>query len=304
MSRRRQSVAPESAHQWRPVVASHRARDVSEGAGVKLRRSLGTLEVGTRDPFLLLDEFRSENPEDVRSGFPWHPHRGQETVTYLIEGSVKHEDSLGNSGTIGPGDLQWMSAAGGIVHQEMPRLQGGHIWGFQLWVNMPARLKDTAPRYREVLAAQVPHIHTPSGALVRVLAGEVGGTVGPVQDVAVDPLYLDASLPPGSALQLALPPEHRVLAYLCDGVVLADDADGRPLSFTGPTLLDFGPGDGVALEGGEGGARVLILAALPLNEPVVWHGPFVMNTKQEIRQAYLDHSQGRLAWRPERTRTE
>jgi len=265
---------------------------------VPLLRTVGADSVGVRDPFLRLDEIRTSDPAALAKGFAWHPHRGQDLVTYLIDGRMQYEDSLGTAATIGPGELQWLSAAGGVVHRERPHLQHGRFWGFKLWVNLPARLKHSQPRYRAVRAADVPHIHTPSGALVRVLAGEVGDAIGPVEGAHGDPVLLDAGLPSESALQLALPRDRTVLAYLCDGAVLADGPDGFPTTFAAPALLEFGPGAGVGLEARDEGARLLVLAALPLREPLAMHGSFVMNTREDLRQAYEDYSRGRLEWSP------
>lgn len=266
---------------------------VIEGAGVRVKRSIGTPELDYLDPFLLLDHFESKDPADYRAGFPLHPHRGIETVTYVLEGEVRHRDTLGNSGSIGAGDVQWMTAGGGIMHEEMPQVRPEGIAGFQLWVNLPARLKMTAPRYQEVRSGAIPEIGAEGGARIRVITGRVGGTAGPVAGIAADPLYLDVAMPARASFTHPIPRGHAAFAYLFDGQArfLAEGAkDGTPVS--SPRLVVFSDGDRVEVATQEIPARFLLVSGKPLREPVARHGPFVMNTRAEIEQALRDLRQG------------
>lgn len=258
---------------------------MTEGAGVRLKRSIATRTLDYLDPFLLFDHFGSDNPEDYIAGFPMHPHRGIETVTYMLDGMVRHSDSMGNSGVIGSGDVQWMTAGGGILHEEMP-LKGtaGRLDGFQLWVNLPAKLKMMRPRYQDVKASHIPLVTRPDGAQIRVIAGAVDGTRGPVTEIAADPSYLDITLPAGLNFWHAVPRGHTVFAYLFGGA--AGFAGGAAAQAT--KLVVFGDGDGIEVQAGPQGARFLLVSGLPLGEPIARYGPFVMNTRAEILQALED----------------
>ena len=262
-----------------------------EGAGVRLRRAFGFHEVPRLDPFLLLDHFESDDPEDYRRGFPWHPHRGIETITYVLEGDVEHGDSLGNSGVISPGDVQWMTAGGGIIHQEMPKADAkGRLRGFQLWANLPARHKMMAPRYREVKKADVPVVKTAEGARVRVICGEVGGVRGPVREIVTDPEYLDVSLPAGKTFSHPVKAGHAVFAYVIEGEGCFDS--GRPCACGAQTLVLYGPGGGVAVAADRKPVRFLLVSGKPIEEPVAWYGPIVMNTQEELRAAFQEYHDG------------
>ena len=272
----------------RKLIAAIEPRLVTEGAGVLLRRSFSPRISNLYDPFLLFDHFAFNDPqEDPHPGFPTHPHRGIETVTYILTGSVRHCDSIGNVGTIGSGDVQWMTAGGGILHEEMPqRGPTGEIYGFQLWVNLPARLKMSPPRYQEVLAEDIPSVQV-DGADVRVVAGQVAGVRGPVTEIAAEPLYLDVTLQPGAVFSQDLPEGHTLLLYLFkgDGTLGGDKVSAL-------RLLMAGPGDCVQLRAGENGMRFMLMAGAPFGEPVMPYGPFVMNTREEIEQALLDLRNG------------
>ncbi len=267
----------------RPVVQRFSGHETLEGAGVRLRRAFGNGEVPLFDPFLLLDNFGSKEPADYLAGFPWHPHRGIETVTYMLDGQVDHGDSLGNSGTIGAGDVQWMTSGSGIIHQEMPRRSEPLLRGFQLWVNLPARAKMGVPAYRGLRGGEFPVETTDDGARVRVVSGRFGSVEGPVRGISVDPTYLDVTLPPGGKFQLPLPPEHTAFAHTIDGPVRFGPSEG-PESPAGETTL-FGPGDHAAASAGPAGGRFLLVAGRPLHEPVAWYGPIVMNHQSELSEA-------------------
>ncbi len=262
---------------------------VVDGAGVKLRRSIAPRRSNEYDPFLLLDHFYFDDPlQGPISGFPMHPHRGIETVTYMLEGSTHHRDSLGNAGLIGPGDVQWMTSGRGIMHEEMPRRgPNGKVNGFQLWVNLPAAQKMTAPRYQEVTAETIPSV-TEEGATVRVVAGEVWGTPGPVTEIAARPLYLDVSLSPGASFVQPVPSGHTTLAYIFEGAGRFG-VDGELIEAT--RLAVFGDGDQVEVQS-EAGVRFMLIAGAPFREPIVPYGPFVMNTDEEIQQALIELQQG------------
>ncbi len=264
----------------------------SDGAGVRLNRSLGTAALPMVDPFLMLDEFRSDDPDDYLAGFPDHPHRGFETVTYMLAGEMQHRDSAGNSGLLVGGGAQWMTAGRGLVHSEMPKQKDGLMWGFQLWVNLPRAEKMKAPRYQDLAPEQIPEVEI-RGAKVRVVAGEVEGTRGPVQGIAVEPTMLDIALKPGARFTQLLPAKHGAFLYVFVGAAQVGPADGVRVPRGAAAVL--GEGDSVTIEAdAEEGARVLLLAARPLNEPVARYGPFVMSTKQEIQQAIADFQAGRL----------
>jgi hypothetical protein len=264
----------------------------SDGAGVRLNRSLGTAALPMVDPFLMLDEFRSDDPNDYLAGFPDHPHRGFETVTYMLAGEMQHHDSAGNSGLLVGGGAQWMTAGRGIVHREMPKQKDGLMWGFQLWVNLPRADKMKAPRYQDLAPEQIPEVEI-QGAKVRVVAGEVAGTRGPVQGVAVDPTMLDIALKPGARFVQHLPAKHGAFLYVFGGAAQVGPDGG--IRVPRGTAAVLGEGESVTIEAdADEGARVLLLAARPLNEPVARYGPFVMSTKQEIQQAIADYQSGRL----------
>jgi len=270
----------------------------SDGAGVKLRRSLGSRQNQRFDPFLMLDEFFSDNPDDYLAGFPSHPHRGFETVTYMIDGHMRHEDNFGHRGDLGPGDVQWMTAGRGIIHSEMPQQTEGRMRGFQLWINLPAREKMKAAAYRDIPAGDIPTVTLAGGGEVRVIAGDFeqdgSKTRGPIQGLSTEPLYFDVRLPAGAAVTLPTPAVHNTFLYVYEGeAVIGDDATARPLPYRAAGLLT--PGDNVRLRAGPQGVRALLLAGKPIGEPVVQYGPFVMNTPEEIQQAVLDYQRGQLA---------
>jgi hypothetical protein len=260
----------------------------SDGAGVKLRRSLGASQLARHDPFLMLDEFYSDDPDDYLAGFPSHPHRGFETVTYMLDGHMQHKDSGGNTGDLGPGDVQWMSAARGLIHSEMPQQTEGRMRGFQLWLNLPAKEKMRPPAYRDIPAGQIPSVALDQG-VVKVIAGEFGGTRGAVHGGSTDPHYWDVRLEPGAALEAALPAGHNAFLYAYEGEAFVG-ADKKPLPHRAAGLLSTG--DRLSIVAGDAGARVLVLAGKPIGEPVVQYGPFVMNTREEIEQAIADYQAG------------
>jgi quercetin 2,3-dioxygenase len=262
----------------------------SDGAGVRLRRSIATGELDHVDPFFLFDHFGSENPDDYIAGFPMHPHRGIETVTYMLDGRVEHRDSLGNAGVIGAGDVQWMTAGSGILHEEMPKVGPRRLDGFQVWVNLPAKLKMTRPRYQDVPAGKIPELVRADGVRVRVIAGEVEGKAGAVKEIFAGPTYLDVALPAGGRFEQPVPLGHTALLYLYDGEVsVGEAADGRVAAVRLIVLTD---GDVVRVRAGGRPARFLLLSAQPLGEPAVRWGPFVMNTQEEVRQAIAELREG------------
>ncbi len=293
----------------RPVLESRRAQPTLEGAGVHLHRAFGFHDPKELDPFLLFDDFRNERPEDYLRGFPWHPHRGIETITYVLAGTVDHGDSLGNAGSLGAGDVQWMTAGSGILHQEMPKGNAkGQMHGFQLWANLPAHLKMTAPRYQDVKGADIPEIIDDDGTRVKVIIGSFWGQSGPIDGIAADPQYLDIFVPAGVRKTFKVDTYRRAFAYVFDGdgrfadasrpqgvllekEVMGEEVNIRDLSGN-RTLIRFGTGDEVTVQAGERGIRFLLISGAPLEEPVAWHGPIVMNTKEEIRQAMADLRNG------------
>jgi redox-sensitive bicupin YhaK (pirin superfamily) len=263
---------------------------VMEGAGVRLIRSIATKELNYLDPFLLFDHFGSEDPDDYLAGFPMHPHRGIETVTYMMAGEVAHKDTLGNAGTIGAGDVQWMTSGRGIMHEEMPKPVDGNMYGFQLWVNLPARLKMSQPRYQDIFSNQIPELRTDDGVKIRVIAGRLDGIEGPVTDIAADPVYLDISVPPVTVFTHAVQRGHTAFAYLFDGNASFDQAGSE---MTHPRLLVFGDGDSIEVKTQEASSvRFLLVSGKPLNEPIARYGPFVMNTREEIEQTLRDLREG------------
>jgi redox-sensitive bicupin YhaK (pirin superfamily) len=275
----------------RPVAQIVKPEPVVEGAGVHLRRSIGTRLLDHLDPFLLLDHFESVRPEDYEAGFPYHPHRGIETVTFVRTGEVQHRDSLGHHGSIGPGDIQWMTSGSGILHEEMPQVRPEGIGGLQLWLNLPAREKMTRPKYRDLQAGKLTETELDGGATVRVIAGTAadGRLAGPVEGLAVAPKFLDVTLPPGATFREAIPRGHTAFAYVDHGEVLLGP---ERKAARAPALVVFGDGDQVEAAAGPGGGRFLLAAARPLGEPIARHGPFVMNTRAEIEQALRDLRSG------------
>jgi len=259
-----------------------------EGAGVHLKRVFGFSGVEAYDPFLLLDDFRSDNPEQYLRGFPWHPHRGIETITYILHGAVEHKDSLGNAGVIGPGDVQWMTAGSGIIHQEMPKGDAhGLMGGFQLWANLPARAKMMHPRYRDIQSSQIPVLSLPGGVTVRVVAGGVEGVAGPVEDVVIHPEFLDVTVPPETEFRHPTPVGHNVLVYLFEG-----EAQFGAHQVTDGHLVLFHDGEELQLQTGRTSARFLLVSGNVLREPIAWYGPIVMNTKEELQEAFDDYRRG------------
>jgi hypothetical protein len=275
----------------RPVARVVRPEPVVEGAGVHLRRSIGTRRLDHLDPFLLLDHFESVRPEDYEPGFPYHPHRGIETVTFVRTGEVRHRDSLGHQGSIGPGDIQWMTSGSGILHEEMPQVRPEGIGGLQLWLNLPAREKMTRPKYRDLSASHLPETPLDGGARARVIAGDAAGgrLTGPVDGLAVAPKFLDVTLPEGAALREAVPRGHTAFAYVDQGEVRFGP---QRAAARAPALVVFGDGDLVEAAGAPAGGRFLLAAARPLGEPIARHGPFVMNTRAEIEEALRDLRSG------------
>jgi redox-sensitive bicupin YhaK (pirin superfamily) len=264
-----------------------------EGAGVRLKRSIATASLDHLDPFLLFDHFGSENPEDYIKGFPMHPHRGIETVTYMINGHVNHKDSMGNSGRIGSGDIQWMTAGGGIMHEEMPQPAPGGMVGFQLWVNLPASLKMTAPRYQDVTADQIPEVAREDGVKIKVIAGEVDGVRGAVSEIYADPAYLDVAIPANGSFSHPVANGHAVFAYVFEGRGYFGAAEKKSEnSVFHPGLVVFGNGDYIQAGAADESVRFLLVSGKPLNEPIARYGPFVMNTREEIQQALEDLRNG------------
>lgn len=266
------------------------AQPTSDGAGVKLNRALGQRGLSTLDPFLLLDEFHTENPNDYLAGFPEHPHRGFETVTYMIHGAMEHRDVLGNQGRLGPGSAQWMTAGHGIIHSEMPKQERGLMWGFQLWVNLPRARKLIAPRYQDIAAARIPQVEV-EGAQVRVVAGTTFGVTGPVDGIDSAPLFLDVALPKGARVVQPVPEGHTTFAFVTQGAARLG-ASRREVREGHLVVLE--KGRQVELNGLDGGGRVLLLAGRPFHEPIARAGPFVMNTEDELRKAFDDYRSGRL----------
>jgi redox-sensitive bicupin YhaK (pirin superfamily) len=292
----------------RPVKRMIKSKPTLEGAGVHLRRAFGFGNTKDFDPFLLLDDFRNDVPEDYLSGFPWHPHRGIETITYVLAGTVQHGDSMGNSGVIGAGDVQWMTAGSGIIHQEMPKGDHtGRMHGFQLWGNLPSSLKMTAPRYQEVNAAEIPEIRDDDGTQVRVVCGSFWGKTGPVDGVAADPIYLDVSVSPGRRKTLPAETTRHAFAYVFAGNGKFCNASGPlavpteaikwldttpPVDADNRSLILFDRGDEVTVQAGDDGIRFLLVSGKPLEEPVAWYGPIVMNTQEQLREAFDELQEG------------
>lgn len=267
------------------------SRPTIEGAGVHLKRAFGNGQVPLFDPFLLLDDFRSHDPAHYRAGFPWHPHRGIETITYVLKGEVEHGDSMGNRGVISAGDTQWMTAGSGIVHQEMPQGDAaGRMEGFQLWANLPAAQKMMAPRYRDIKAAQVPEVVLPNGVKIKVICGRVGGQEGPVRGIVIDPEYLDMTVPAQTAFSHPTKPGHTVFAYVIAGQGDFDATQGQPLG--NGTVCLYGDGDHVAVTTAAAPVRFLLISGKPIGEPVAWYGPIVMNSDEELELAFAEYRNG------------
>lgn len=294
---------------FRPVTSTSLAQPTLEGAGVHLHRAFGFGEPEASDPFLLLDDFRNDDPAQFEKGFPWHPHRGIETITYVLDGEVEHSDSLGNQGLLGAGSVQWMTAGSGILHQEMPRGSAqGRMHGFQLWANLPSSLKMTAPRYQDIQGSDIPEIIDDDGTKVKIITGNFWGKSGPVDGIAADPLYLDVSVPPGVKKTLPVDTRANAFAYVFAGagrfrdaanpigVRVEKEVAGQELNIRdmsgNRTLVRFGSGDEVTVQAGPDGVRFLLVAGRPIQEPVAWHGPIVMNTRAELRQAFKELNNG------------
>jgi redox-sensitive bicupin YhaK (pirin superfamily) len=292
----------------RPIKRLVKAKPTIEGAGVHLRRAFGFGDTSDTDPFLLLDDFRNERPQDYLAGFPWHPHRGIETITYVLAGTVEHGDSMGNQGAIAAGDVQWMTAGRGIIHQEMPKGDSdGRMHGFQLWANLPSSLKMTEPRYQEVKAGDIPVVSDDDGTRIRIVCGTFRGSKGPVDEVAIDPVYLDVAVPPGRRKTLPVETTRHAFAYVFEGAGKFCNASA-PLEVpteaagwadaTPPTQADnrslvlFDRGDEVTVQAGDDGIRFLLVSGRPLAEPVAWYGPIVMNTQEQLRRAFEELRQG------------
>ncbi|MAZ14948.1 MAG: hypothetical protein CL535_01220 [Ahrensia sp.] len=293
----------------RPVKHISGTQSALEGAGVKLERVFGFGDPSMTDPFLMMDDFRNDRPQDYKAGFPWHPHRGIETITYVLEGSVDHADSLGNAGTLGPGSVQWMTAGSGIMHQEMPKGDfRGRMHGFQLWANLPSSLKMTTPRYQDIGATDIPEIIDDDGTKVRVVVGSFWGKKGPVDGIAADPQYLDISVPPNTRKVLPIDTYRSAFAYIFAGsatfrdaskpfgVLVEKEIGGEEVHMRdmsgNRTLVVFGTGDEIVVQSGDEGVRFLLVSGAPIKEPVAWHGPIVMNTREELEQAFRDLRSG------------
>ena len=293
----------------RPTLETRRATPTMEGAGVKLHRAFGFHDPSELDPFLLFDDFRNDRPEDFEKGFPWHPHRGIETITYVLEGTVEHADSLGNTGDLNAGDVQWMTAGSGILHQEMPRGNAaGQMHGFQLWGNLPSAQKMTAPRYQDMKSSDIPVVTDDDGTRVKVITGEFWGKRGPVDGIAADPQSLDVFVPAGVKKTFKIATYRRAFAYVFQGagafadasapagVLLEKEVGGEEVNIRDMsgdrTLIRFGTGDEVTVQAGEEGVRFLLISGAPIEEPVAWHGPIVMNTRAELQQAMRDLNNG------------
>ncbi|MDP2172536.1 MAG: pirin family protein [Candidatus Cloacimonadaceae bacterium] len=259
-----------------------------EGAGVRLHRAFGYYDTQNFDPFLMLDDFRNDDPDDYLAGFPWHPHRGIETITYMLDGSAEHGDSIGNKGTIRKGEVQWMTAGSGIIHQEMPKPdKQGRMYGFQLWANLPASHKMIKPRYQNIKASQIPAVHTDNGITIKLICGCFMGVSGPVKDIIIDPQFWDISFPPQTQITLPAPSGYTCVIYCYDGdsVIDAQRISNRQ-------VVLFEDGKNISIQAGTGGVRILFLCGKPLGEPISWRGPIVMNTKEEIQKAFQELDEG------------
>ncbi|CAD7719537.1 hypothetical protein LMG31886_14640 [Xanthomonas hydrangeae] len=275
------------------VLRTIRGMPTSDGAGVKLTSVIGTQQLPDLDPFLMLDEFGTDKAEDYLAGFPSHPHRGFETVTYMLDGRMRHKDNHGNEGLLTPGSVQWMTAGRGLIHSEMPEQESGRMRGFQLWVNLPARDKMTEPKYQEYAPESIPIAQPAPGVTVKVIAGTVGQVRGPIVQPATDPLYLDIALAPNVSWDYVLPSGHNAFAYAFEGALTVGEGDAAR-ALPAQELAVLGGGERLTLHAGAEGAQLILVAGRPLNEPVMRHGPFVMNTKQELMQAFVDFQEGRF----------
>jgi len=275
----------------REVRLTLRSRPTMEGAGVRLKRAFGYADPSL-DPFLLLDDFHSNNPNDYLAGFPWHPHRGIETITYMLHGKIEHGDSMDNSGVIGPGDVQWMTAGSGIIHQEMPKknVNDPVLAGFQLWANLPASHKMMNPRYRDITKEQIPEVIVADGTRVKIICGEINGVNGPVKDIITDPEYLDVSMEPNSRFNHLIDSSHNVFAYVIEGEAIFDSIKNTLVN--DENLVIYREGDEVVVKTKEKPVRFLLISGKPIGEPVAWQGPIVMNTEEELRLAFREYSQG------------
>ena len=275
----------------REVRVTLKSRSTMEGAGVRLKRAFGSADP-TLDPFLLLDDFHSDDPNDYLAGFPWHPHRGIETITYMLHGKVEHGDSMGNSGIIGAGDVQWMTAGNGIIHQEMPKRNDNDpfLAGFQLWANLPASHKMMDPRYRDITKEQIPEVIVNDNTRVKIICGEVNGVKGPVQDIVTDPEYLDVSIEPNSQFNRSIDNDHNVFAYVVEGEGIFDPTKDEIVGTE--HLVIFKEGDEVLIQTKDKSVRFLLISGKPIGEPVAWRGPIVMNTEEELRIAFNEYSKG------------
>lgn len=293
----------------RPVIETRKSVPTLEGAGVRLHRAFGFTDPSECDPFLMFDDFRGDRPADYVAGFPWHPHRGIETITYVLAGTVEHKDSLGNQGKLGAGDVQWMTAGSGILHQEMPLGNArGQMHGFQLWANLPGELKMTAPRYQDIKSGDIAEVIDDDGTHVRVIVGEFWGKRGPIDGIAADPQYLDISIPAGVRKRIKVDTYRRAFAYVFEGagyfadasapqgVLLEKEVNGQEVNIRdrsgNRTLVRFGSGDEIVVQAGEEGMRFLLVSGAPIEEPVAWHGPIVMNTRAELEQAFRELRNG------------
>jgi redox-sensitive bicupin YhaK (pirin superfamily) len=272
----------------RKIRMALKSKPVIEGAGVHLKRVFGFSEIPKFDPFLMLDDFRSDNPEHFRKGFPWHPHRGIETITYVLKGDIEHGDSMGNKGIISSGDVQWMTAGSGIIHQEMPTGDAqGSMHGFQLWANLPASQKMMDPRYRGITASQIPEVVMDNGVRIKIIAGTVGSTTGPVRDIVINPEYFDCTVPEGVEYIHATKPDYTALIYVIDGKGVINDTEVR-----NQTLILFDTGEEFAIKATGKHVRFLLLTGEPLNETITWRGPIVMNTQAELETAFREYQEG------------
>jgi redox-sensitive bicupin YhaK (pirin superfamily) len=272
----------------RKIRMALKSKPVIEGAGVHLKRVFGFSEIPKFDPFLMLDDFRSDNPEHFRKGFPWHPHRGIETITYVLKGDIEHGDSMGNKGIISSGDVQWMTAGSGIIHQEMPTGDAqGSMHGFQLWANLPASQKMMDPRYRGITASQIPEVVMDNGVRIKIIAGTVGSITGPVRDIVINPEYFDCTVPEGVEYIHATKPDYTALIYVIDGKGVINDTEVR-----NQTLILFDTGEEFAIKATGKHVRFLLLTGEPLNETIAWRGPIVMNTQAELETAFREYQEG------------
>jgi quercetin 2,3-dioxygenase len=276
----------------RKIKKLFKAQPAMDGAGVDLKRIFGFSEANELDPFLLMDHFGSDNPDHYINGFPWHPHRGIETITYMLEGEVEHKDSLGNTGNLSAGDVQWMTAGSGIIHQEMPKAgPEGRMFGFQLWANLPASHKMMPPRYQDIKSDQIPEVILDDGVSLRILCGEVGGIEGPVRDIVIDPEYIDVRVPAGTRFVHPAKPGHTVFIYLFEGEGESGSEDA-PTPISAGTLVHYGDGEQIRIFAKDSALRFIVVAGKPIGEPVAWHGPIVMNKKEELKTAIEEFRNG------------